>query len=212
MDGRRSLDFLIGGGPLILGHAHPRLVSALQESVSKGTHHFELTDRTIELADRLVRYIPSAEAVRFTSSGSEATLHALRLARAATGKSGYVAIEMVPTTAITTLQPGTTKTPPRRRRAACRVRRHSARRRKDIIVLPYNDADAVANTLATEAHRVAAIIVEPYQRALTPVPGFCRSSANWPTSTKSSSSSTRSSPASGPHQEAPRRRKASLPT
>lgn len=172
IDGRRFLDFLIGGGPLILGHAHPRLVAALQESVLRGTHHFELTDRTIELADRLVGYLPSAEAVRYTSSGSEATFHALRLARAVTGKSGYIKFDgayhghhdlaawnyedapagaPAPHAGSDGIQPGV---------------------ESDIIVLPYNDAEAVATALEAESQRVAAIIVEPYQRALTPVPGF----------------------------------------
>src|SRR5690242_1994385 len=53
VDGRRFLDFLTGGGPLILGHAHPRLVQALKRSVENGTHHFELHRRTVELAERV---------------------------------------------------------------------------------------------------------------------------------------------------------------
>lgn len=172
VDGRRYLDFLLGGGPLILGHAHPRMVEALTESVRKGTHHMELTDRTIALAERLVKYVPSAEAVRFSSTGSEATFHALRLARAVTGRSAIIkfdgayhghhdlatwSYEDAPLDApiqyagSTGIQPGVAE---------------------DIIVLPYNDATAVEEYLTANPGKVAALIVEPYQRALTPVPGF----------------------------------------
>jgi glutamate-1-semialdehyde 2,1-aminomutase len=172
VDGRKFLDFLIGGGPLILGHAHPRLIDTLQKSVVKGTHHFELTDRTIALAERLVQYVPSAEAVRFTSSGSEATFHALRLARAVTGRSAYLKFDgayhghhdlaawsyedapvdsPLPHRGSGGIQPGV---------------------EDDVIVVPYNDAEATAAALDDRRGQVGAIIVEPYQRALTPEPGF----------------------------------------
>src|SRR5689334_9800355 len=79
VDGRRYLDFMLGGGPLVLGHAHPQWVEAVRKALSKGSHHFILHRRTVELAARIVQYVPSAEMVRFTSSGSEATFHGLRL-------------------------------------------------------------------------------------------------------------------------------------
>lgn len=172
VDGRRFLDFLIGGGPLVLGHANPRLIETLQQAVLKGTHHFELTDRTIALAERLVRHVPSAQAVRFTSSGSEATFHALRLARAVTGRSAYVKFDgayhghhdlaawnyedapdgpTIPRAGSGGIQPGV---------------------ENDVIVVPYNDAEATKAALDAHRGEVAAIIVEPYQRALTPEPGF----------------------------------------
>ncbi|HEY6593386.1 MAG TPA: aminotransferase class III-fold pyridoxal phosphate-dependent enzyme, partial [Asanoa sp.] len=90
VDGRRYLDFVLGGGPLVLGHADPRLLAVLQRAAALGGHHYALHRRTVELAERIAGYVPSAEMVRFTGSGSEATFHALRLARAATGRAGIV--------------------------------------------------------------------------------------------------------------------------
>src|SRR5919198_1414053 len=89
-DGRRMVDFVLGAGPLVLGHAHPRILQAIDRAVRDGTQHFAVHRRTIELAERIVRYVPSAEMVRFTGSGSEATFHALRLARAVTGRPGIL--------------------------------------------------------------------------------------------------------------------------
>ena len=89
-DGRLLADFVCGGGALVLGHAHPAIGAALNRAFASGTHHYVLHRRTIELAERICRLVESAEAVRFTASGSEATMHALRLARAVTGRRGIV--------------------------------------------------------------------------------------------------------------------------
>ncbi len=90
VDGRRIVDFVLGGGPLVLGHAHPRIREAVIRAIHDGGHHFALHRRTLELAERLCDLVPSAEMVRFAGSGSEATFHALRLARTVTGRQGIV--------------------------------------------------------------------------------------------------------------------------
>ncbi len=172
VDGRRYLDFFMGAGPLVLGHAHPRIVAAIRDNAHKGTHHFGLHKRTVELAERLVKYVPSAEMVRFTASGSEATFHALRLARAATGRDGIVkfdgayhghhdlavwSYEQTPTTIPAPtpesrgIQPGVAE---------------------NIVVLPFNDIGPIRETLRDHPDRFAAVICEPHQRALPPLPGF----------------------------------------
>ena len=89
-DGRELVDFVCGGGPLVLGHAHPAIADALSRAATLGTHHYVLHRRTVELAERICRHVESAEMVRFTGSGTEATAHALRLARAVTGRRGIV--------------------------------------------------------------------------------------------------------------------------
>ena len=82
MAGRRYLDYLLGSGPMLLGHAHPAVVEAVERQMAKGTSYFLLNEPAIQLAEEIVRAVPCAEQVRYTSSGSEATFFALRVARA----------------------------------------------------------------------------------------------------------------------------------
>src|SRR2546428_564386 len=81
-NGRRYLDYLLGSGPMLLGHAHPAVVEAVRRQVERGTSYMLLNEPAIELAEELVRAVPCAEQVRYTSSGTEATFFALRVARA----------------------------------------------------------------------------------------------------------------------------------
>jgi glutamate-1-semialdehyde 2,1-aminomutase len=89
-DGNRYIDYVLSWGPLILGHAHPRVVGALQRAASRGTSFGAPTRLEIELAKRVIELIPSIEMVRFVNSGTEATMSALRLARAFTGRREIV--------------------------------------------------------------------------------------------------------------------------
>ena len=82
MSGRRYLDYLLGSGPMLLGHAHPAVVEAVERQMARGTSYFLLNEPAIELAEEIVKAVPCAEQVRYTSSGSEATFFALRVARA----------------------------------------------------------------------------------------------------------------------------------
>src|SRR3989454_2911124 len=82
MSGRRYLDYLLGSGPMLLGHAHPAVVEAVQRQMERGTSYFVVNEPAIRLAEEIVAAVPCAEQVRYTSSGSEATFFALRVARA----------------------------------------------------------------------------------------------------------------------------------
>ena len=90
MDGNEYVDYVMGHGALLLGHSHPQIVAAVANQVAKGTHPGASHELEMKWAEGIKRLIPSAEKVRFTSSGTEATLLALRLARAYTGKSKVV--------------------------------------------------------------------------------------------------------------------------
>lgn len=90
VDGNRYLDFVCSWGPLILGHAHPKIVRAVQDAASEGTSFGAATLREIELSERIIKAVPSLEKVRFTSSGTEAAMSALRLARGYTGKDKII--------------------------------------------------------------------------------------------------------------------------
>jgi glutamate-1-semialdehyde 2,1-aminomutase len=90
VDGHELIDYVMGHGALLLGHNFPSVTEAAQAQLLKGTHYGASQEHEIEWAEEVVRIVPSAEVVRFTSSGTEATLMALRLARAFTGKHGVI--------------------------------------------------------------------------------------------------------------------------
>ena len=90
VDGNRYLDYVLSWGPLALGHAHPAVVAALTEALQRGTSYGAPTALESELAERIIATMPSVEMVRFVNSGTEATMSALRLARAATGRDKIV--------------------------------------------------------------------------------------------------------------------------
>src|SRR5580692_9593513 len=81
-NGKEYVDFLLGSGPMLVGHAHPEVTAAVQEQIQKGTTFFANNRKGIELAEAIVEAVPCAEQVRFVSSGSEADLYAMRAARA----------------------------------------------------------------------------------------------------------------------------------
>ena len=90
VDGRRYLDYIASWGPMILGHAHPEVVAALHEALADGTSFGASTELEVELAEKLTALVPSIERVRLVSSGTEATMSAIRLARGATGRPAIV--------------------------------------------------------------------------------------------------------------------------
>ena len=90
VDGNSYVDYFGGHGALLLGHSHPKVVAAVHEQIERGTHFGASHETEIAWAEWIIRLVPSAERVRFTSSGTEATLMALRLARAFTGRSKIV--------------------------------------------------------------------------------------------------------------------------
>jgi len=93
VDGEGYVDYCLGYGPLILGHAHPAVVEAVQAQLAKGTLYGTPTELELELARKVVAYVPSAEMVRFVNTGTEATMGAIRLARGVTGRSRIVKFE-----------------------------------------------------------------------------------------------------------------------
>jgi glutamate-1-semialdehyde 2,1-aminomutase len=93
IDGREYVDYWMGHGALFLGHAHPSLVEAVQQQIGRGTHYGACHELEVEWAEWIARLVPSAEMVRFTMSGTEATHLAIRIARAATGRPKLVKFE-----------------------------------------------------------------------------------------------------------------------
>ena len=91
--GREYLDYMLGSGPLLLGHAHPAVVAAVQRQAARGSTFFALNEPALHLAEQLAQAVPCGEAVRFQTTGSEATFAALRLARAAPGRDRVLKFE-----------------------------------------------------------------------------------------------------------------------
>ena len=157
-DGVEYADFILAYGPHILGHGHPAVMAALARQLELGTAFGATSSGEIELAERITTAMPSVEMVRFVNSGTEATMSALRLARAVTGRDRLVkcaggyhghadAFLAAAGSGVATLGiPGSPGVP----EAAV----------ADTIVIPYNDIAAVAAVLDREGERVAALIVE----------------------------------------------------
>jgi glutamate-1-semialdehyde 2,1-aminomutase len=181
VDGNRYLDYIGSWGPMILGHAHPAVVAALEAAVLRGTSFGAPTDGESELAQLIVDCVPSVERVRLVNSGTEATMSAIRLARGYTGRDriikfagnyhGHVDSLLVAAgSAAATLavpnSPGVT-----------------AGTAADTIVLPYNDAATLEEAFAKHGPDIAAVIFEPVcgnMGVVVPTPAFLEALTNLP--------------------------------
>ncbi len=168
VDGNVYIDYWTGHGALILGHAPRKVMDAVIEQIRRGTHIGFSHELEIELAERLVEMVPSAEMVRYTSSGTEANMYASRLARAHTGRMGMTKIEGGWHGGYDSLHVGV--------HAPFDVPESAGLNPKtveDTTVIPFNDLDAARE--AAKAERLACIIVEPVLGAgglITPEPGY----------------------------------------
>ncbi len=172
-DGREYIDFLLGSGPMLVGHAHPEVSEAIQQQVSRGTTFFANNRHGIELADAIVAAVACAEQVRFVSSGTEADAYAMRLARAFTGRDKILKFEGgyhgMSDYALMSLAPRRSGNFPQAIPDSPGIPRGV---RDDMLVAPFNDLAAVAALLREYHSEIGGIIVEPLQRIIPPAPGF----------------------------------------
>ena len=174
VDGDWLIDYVGGAGANILGHAHPAVVEAVQSRVTQGMHFFgTLTDVAIQLSEKLVDIIPCAEKVVFTTTGSEATFYAMRMARAYTGRNkilkfegGYHGNHDYASVAQFSRVPGNYPT------GAADTGGVPDVLPQTVLVAPYNDLAAVEAIVKEHKDDLAAIIAEPAQRIIFPAPGF----------------------------------------
>ena len=173
VEGRDYVDYVMGSGPMILGHSHPSVVAAVREQVGRGSTFYGLNEPVIHLAKKVVDACACGELIRFTTSGSEATFAALRIARAFTGREKVIKFEggwhgthdyaqlsasapvpseyPQPTIDSGGIPHGTSDT---------------------VLVAPFNETEIACDMIAAHSGEVAAVIVEPLQRAIPPEPGF----------------------------------------
>ncbi len=167
---REFLDFSMGWGSALVGHARPEVVAAATAQAAKGANFATVTEPSLALAEEIARVAPAVEKLRFCASGTEATMYCQRLARAFAGKElilrfegAYHGANEIGVTSLfpTALKPFPTPDPS----SAGLVDR-------DVLVAPFNDLETTTRIVDRYADRLAAIIVEPLQRCTPPRPGF----------------------------------------
>lgn len=172
-DGNEYVDFLIGSGPMIVGHNHPEVTAAVVEQLQHGTTFFANNKKGIDLAQAIIDAVPCAEKVRFASTGSEADAFAMRLARAYTGRDKILKFEGgyhgYSDYGLMSLAP---KNPGNMMHAipdSAGIPRNVA---ENMVIAPYNDAAAVESLIREHKGQIAAVFLEPFQRIIPPRPGF----------------------------------------
>ncbi|GAB3627525.1 aminotransferase class III-fold pyridoxal phosphate-dependent enzyme [Pandoraea terrae] len=174
VEGKEYIDCVNGSGPMLIGHAHPELVAAMHDAVECPSNFYLLNEKGIELAEQLVAAIPCAEQIKYGVTGSDATLYAMRLARAFTGRSkilkfeggflggnDYALMSMGPQSPLPdfpTSRPDSAGIP--------KVLEN------EVLIAPFNDLQTVQSIVASAPQEIAAIIVEAQQRCIEPRPGF----------------------------------------
>lgn len=173
VSGNEYVDFLLGSGPMLVGHCHPDVMAAVEEQLPKGTTFFANNEHGILLAEDIVDAMACADKVRYVSSGSEATFYAMRAARAHRkrdkilkfeggfhGMNDYALMSMAP------------KRPGNFPQAIPDSAGIPQRVREEVLIAPYNDAETAAALIREHQDELAGVIVEAFQRLIPPAPGF----------------------------------------
>ena len=175
VSGNEYVDFLLGSGPMFIGHAHPKVVEAVQGLIARGTTFFANNEHGIRLAAAIVDAVPCAEKVRFTSSGTEADSYAMRVARAWRKRDkilkfegGYHGMGEYSLQSLAPKRPGNFP------QASADSPGIPSSVSADMLIAPFNDVEATAALIRQHADEIAGVIVEPFQRLIPPKPGFLR--------------------------------------
>ena len=171
--GNEYVDFLLGSGPMFVGHAHPAVTEAVLAQVPKGTTFFANNAAGIQLAEAIVEAVPCADKVRFVSTGSEATFYAMRIARAHRGRDKILKFEGgfhgMSDYALMSMAP---KRPANFPLAVPDSAGIPAKVRDEVLIAPFNDLETAVGLIREYRDELAGVIVEPFQRLLPPQPGF----------------------------------------
>ncbi len=172
-DGKEYIDYLIGSGPMLLGHGNEEVIEVVQQQITKGMTFFANNSAGIELAEAIIDAVPCAEQVRYLTSGGEADMYALRLARAFTGRNKIMKFEGgyhgMSAEAQMSLAPSIQANFPNAVPDSAGI---PTSVRDEMVIAPFNDTETVKALLDEYGSDVAAIIVEPLQRIIPPLSGF----------------------------------------
>ena len=180
-DGTEYLDFHCGFGAMVVGHAHPRIVEAIHEAASRGTHFAVTTESAVAFGEAICRRF-NLEMLRFTNSGTEATMDAIRVARAATGRDVVCKIEGSyhghHDSVMFSIVPNADLMGGRDRPGSAPVSKGMVKdAAKYIQVVPFNDADHLERVLQERGHEIACLIMEPAMMNIgivVPQPGYLK--------------------------------------
>lgn len=172
-DGNEYVDYLIGSGPMLLGHGNEEVQEAVFEQIPKGMTFFANNTAGIELAEEICRAVPCGEQLRYVSTGGEADMYAMRLARAFTGRDKILKFEGgyhgMSAEAQMSLAPSRLVNFPTPVPDSAGI---PEALRNDVWAAPFNDVEFLRSFMAEHGDEIASIIVEPLQRIIPPVEGF----------------------------------------
>ncbi len=173
VSGNEYVDWLMGSGPMLLGHAHPHVVEAVIKTVEQGSTFFANNDKAVMLAEALVEAVPCAEQVRFTTSGTDACFQAMRICRAFTGKEKVLKFEGgyhgSSDYALMSVTPSASLEFPQSEANSGGIPKAIA---DLMLIAPFNDIATTEAIIQAHHDELAAVIVEPMQRIIAPLPGF----------------------------------------
>jgi glutamate-1-semialdehyde 2,1-aminomutase len=174
VSGNEYVDYLLGSGPMLLGHAHPAVVAAVREHLERGASYLMVSEPAIRLAEELVAIVPCAEAVSFHSTGTEAVFFALRLARAWRRRDKVLKFEggFHGMSDYALMSNQWTRTPGELPAAVPNSTGIPAAVAADVLVAPFNDLERTTAIIERHHEGLAAVVVEPLQRTIPPRPGF----------------------------------------
>ncbi|ODT16053.1 MAG: glutamate-1-semialdehyde 2,1-aminomutase [Kaistia sp. SCN 65-12] len=171
--GKEYVDFLLGSGPMFIGHAHPDVTAAVQAQVPLGTTFFGNNRHGIALAEAIVDAVPCAEQVRFVCSGTEADLYAMRAARAFRKRDKILKFEGgyhgMSDYALVSLAPKNPGNFPRGTLDSAGIPKSVV---DEMVIAAFNDIEMVESLIEEQKDELAGVIVEPFQRLIPPKPGF----------------------------------------
>ena len=173
VSGNQYVDWLMGSGPMILGHSHPAVVAAVTEAVGQGSTFFTTNERAVLLAEKLVAAVPCADQVRFTTSGTDACFQCMRAARAYRRREKVLKFEGgyhgTSDYALMSVTPAVAEEFPQAVVNGGGIPRAI---QELMLVAPFNDLETTAAIIAAHHDELAAVIIEPLQRIIAPRPGF----------------------------------------
>src|SRR6185369_7885618 len=173
VSGRDYVDYILGSGPLVLGHAHPAVVAAVEAQLRKGTTYFQLSEPTLALAEEICRAVPCAEQIRFCGSGSEATFFALRVARAFRKRDKILKFEGgfhgTHDYSLMSVGPRVPKAFPAPTPDSAGIPHAIS---EEVLIAPFNDLAETEAIITAHHESLAAVIMEPFQRLVVPDRAF----------------------------------------